>query len=178
MERSNPKKASVVGEYMTKNGGRITCAAISGNSYSLYCTGDDNKSVSIWTSKAQMPIKVLEGHNSEITTVLFSKDESRVFAGTAGGSIVVWDLSTQQITLSLKEHMSTCNCLAIPNATSAPYLASGSKDANAKIWDLRVGKSFTTFRDNDSPVNSVAFAPSDQWISAGFNNGNIKVILY
>lgn len=163
-----------MGEYTISDGARITCAAI-GNSCGLFCTGDDNRNVSVWATKGQLPIKVLENHSSEISSVIFSKDERGIFVGTVGGSILMWDLETQKVGVSMKEHLNACRCVAVPHASSC-LLVSGSKDTTVKVWDLRTGKSLNTFRATTSPVNSVAFAPSDQWVAAGYNDGNIKVL--
>eukprot|EP00826_Nyctotherus_ovalis_P049580 TRINITY_DN6007_c0_g1_i3.p2 TRINITY_DN6007_c0_g1~~TRINITY_DN6007_c0_g1_i3.p2 ORF type:complete len:192 (+),score=41.32 TRINITY_DN6007_c0_g1_i3:73-648(+) len=173
-DRYMGSKAGEVGEYTVSDGAQITCAAI-GSSCGLFCTGDDNRKISLWTTKAQLPIKVLENHSSEIASVIFSKDERNVFVGTAGGSILMWNLETQKIAVSMKEHLNACHCVAIPHA-SPNLLASGSKDTTAKVWDLRTGKSLNTFRAATSPVNSIAFAPSDQWVAAGYNDGNIRVL--
>jgi len=176
MERSTSNKAKEVREYVISNGARITCAAIGNATCGLFCTGDDSKKVSIWSTKGQLPIKILEGHNSEISSVIFSKDEKNVFVGTVGGSIYMWDLGLQKISLCLKEHLNICNRITIPHSASY-LLASCSKDTTAKVWDLRAGRSFNTFRGSSTTVNDVAFAPSDQWIAAGYNDGSIKVVL-
>lgn len=176
MKKYTPKRASVVGEYAIKNGSRVNCAAFGTTSCRVFCTGDDSKNVSVWTMESPTPIKVLGPHNSEITSVIFSRDERFIFAGTSGGSIHMWDLETQRISVSLKEHMNACNSLAVPCTTSMSTLVSGSRDTNAKMWDLRSGKSYCTFKEHDGMINSVCFAPSGQWIASGDETGMIKVI--
>ena len=176
MKKSTPRKAALVGEYILKSGSKINCAAIGSTSCGVFCTGDDSKNVCIWAIQSQMPLKVLGGHNSEITSIIFSKDEKYAFAGTAGGSIHMWDLESQKIAVSLKEHRNACNCLAVPYSPLAASLVSGSQDTNVKVWDLRTGKSSYTFRGLEGPVNSVCFAPSGQWVGAGGDDGSIKVL--
>jgi WD40 repeat protein len=125
--------------------------------------------------QSQVPIKVLGPHNSEISSVVFSPDEKYVFAGTAGGSIHMWDLESQRIVLSLREHMNSCNTLAVPCGRGTSALVSGSQDTNVKMWDLRSGKSYCTFKEHNGIINSVCFAPSGQWIASGDDTGMIKV---
>ena len=171
----NPGRASVIGEYVIKSGAKINCASIGKSSCGVFCTGDDNKNVSVWAMQSEVPIKVLGGHNSEITSAIFNQDEKYVFVGTMGGSIHMWDLEAQRICISLREHMNSCNSLAVPFSPAAFTLVSGSQDTNVKIWDLRSGKSFCTFKEHDGIINSVCFAPSGQWIGSADDMGVIKV---
>jgi len=175
MKKYTPRKASIVGEYIIKSGSKINCSCIGNSSYGVFCTGDDSKNICVWAMQSQMPLKVLGGHSSEISSIIFSKDEKYVFAGTAGGSIHMWDLDTQKIVVSLKEHRNSCTTLAVPFSPLTSTLVSGSQDTNVKVWDLRTGKSSHTFRGHDGPVNSVCFAPSGQWVGSGGDDGTIKV---
>ena len=176
MKKQTSKMAESVGEYIIKNGSKINCAAFGTASCGVFCTGDDSKNVSIWAMHSQMPIKVLSGQNSEVSSIIFSRDEKYAFAGTAGGSIHMWDLESQKIVVSLKEHRNACNCLAVPSSPSMASLISGSQDTNVKVWDLRTGKSSHTFRAHEGAVNGVSFAPSGQWVGSGGDDGTVKVI--
>lgn len=175
MKKPSSKKASVVAEYVLKSGYKINCAAIGMSSCGVFCTGDDSRNVCLWTVESQMPIKVLSGHSTEVTSVLFSRDEKYVYSGTEGGSIHKWDLQSQKIVASLKEHRNSCTCLGIPADLSNDLLVSGSQDTNVKVWDLRTAKSLNTFKVHEGPVNSVTFAPSNQWVASGGADGTIKV---
>lgn len=175
MKKYTPKRASVVGEYAVKSGSRINCAALGNTSCGVFCTGDDGKNVSVWTVDSQVPVKVLGPHNSEISSVVFSQDERFVFAGTAGGSIHMWDLEAQRISVSFREHRVACSALGVPCTPGMSTLVSGSQDTNVKMWDLRSGKSYCTFKEHDGVVSSVCFAPSGQWIASGDETGMVKV---
>jgi WD40 repeat protein len=177
MKKQYSKKAAIAGEYVLKSGYKINCAAIGSNSCEVFCSGDDYKNVCLWTLNSQMPIKVLSGHSSEVSSVLFSKDEKTLYSGTEGGSIYKWDIQAQKIVSSFKEHRNSCTCLSVPESPSAELLMSGSQDTNVKVWDLKSGKSIYTFKFHDGPVNCVKFSPSNQWVASGGNDGTIKVMI-
>jgi WD40 repeat protein len=178
MKKQGSRRVAFVGEYFLKTGGKITCATLGTTCTGVFCTGDDNKCVTAWSMDSQTPLKVLSGSNSEITSLIFSKDEKLAISGSQGGTILIWDLQAQRILMSLKEHRIACTALAVPTAPGTDnLLASGSQDANVKIWDMRSGQSLYTLKGHEGAIDCVSFSPSTEWIASGDDEGSIKVHL-
>ncbi len=161
--------------YTLKMGYKITCAAIGRKSFELFGTGDNNRHIRLWSLHSQHPLKVLTGHNSNVTSLLFSADEKYVVSGSLHGTIRRWDLETQKIVGVLKEHENACTCVANPSGDFRDTLVSGSEDSTVKMWDLRTSKSTHTFRGHAGAINAVAFTPSNSWIGSCGEDGVIKV---
>eukprot|EP00826_Nyctotherus_ovalis_P041272 TRINITY_DN4131_c0_g3_i2.p1 TRINITY_DN4131_c0_g3~~TRINITY_DN4131_c0_g3_i2.p1 ORF type:complete len:166 (-),score=31.21 TRINITY_DN4131_c0_g3_i2:53-550(-) len=147
------RRVTLYNEYIGKPRTHITCVSIGPNSCSVFCTGDDDRNVCIWTLDPKNPFKVFSAHSSEITSVAFSPDERVCASGSQGGTVLVWDLEEQKTTASLKEHRVACTALAVPPVTS-PLLATGSQDTNVKVWDMRAAKSIYTLKGHEDKINT------------------------
>ena len=168
MKKQAVRRVSIVGEYFIKPGSNITCAAIGNTSCGVYCCGDDNKTVSVWTGENKAPAKVFTGHSSEVTVIAFTKDEKYTISGSQGGTVIVWDLENQKAAVSLREHRIACTALGVPSGNMGnQLLATGSQDTNVKIWDLRTGKSIYTLKGHDGAIQCVCFSPSNEWVASG-----------
>ena len=140
----------------------------------MFCTGDDDRNVCIWTLDSKNPFKIFTAHSSEIACVAFSPDERVCASGSQGGTVLVWDLEGQKITASLKEHRVACTALAVP-PISSPLLATGSQDTNVKVWDMRTAKSIYTLKGHEDKISTVVFSPGKEWIASGDDCGIIKI---
>ena len=84
------------------------------------------------------PLCFYNGFQSDITCLDFHYDEEKVFTGTFGGTIVVWNHDTQKLVTTLWGHLTHCWCVNTgKTASNQEFIISGSADTNVKIWDLR-----------------------------------------
>ena len=76
----------------------------------------------------------------------------------------------------LRGHMSACLCVSPENYEGSHYVATGSQDTNAKLWDLRMDSPcIKTFKGHTKPVTCVEFSPDGKWICTGSKDGTLKV---
>lgn len=54
-------------------------------------------------------------------------------------------------------------------------IASGSKDTNVKLWDLRAKKSAGTFKGHEDQVTGVDISPDSQYLASSSLDGTIKI---
>lgn len=126
----------------------------------------------LWKIHKKTPKLTLTGSPSDIKCVSFSMDNHNVFAGTDGGSIYGWDLSTSKLTYKLSGHLTTCNFIEFSHEEEDAHLMiTGSADTNLRIWDLRSGKSAYTFKNHSKSVNCAKFSPDGNWVASGGSDG-------
>ena len=65
----------------------------------------------------------------------FSPDGRRLASGGFDGEVKVWDATTGQETLTLKEQTGIIACVAF--SPDGHRLASASEDGTVKVWDAR-----------------------------------------
>jgi pre-mRNA-processing factor 19 len=93
--------------------------------------------------------------------------DGRIFAtGTQGSKngVCVWDISERQQVHMFEGH--TDGVTSISFSDNGYYMASGSKDGTARIWDLRKLKCKEELRlVEDAPVNAVQFDDSGSYLA-------------
>lgn len=95
-----------------------------------------------------------------------------MFAGTDGGSVYGWDLSSSKYSIKLSGHLTTCNFLQVStDEEDANLLITGSGDTNVRVWDVRTGKSEHTFKNHSKAVNCAKFSPDGNWVASGGDDG-------
>ena len=80
---------------------------------------------------------------------------SKTFAtGHRNGMIIIWENDSHKPIHILNEHKSCVYSVSIgPNNK---YIASGSKDYTAKLWDMKSGDCIHTFVGHDDYISSVS----------------------
>jgi WD40 repeat protein len=84
----------------------------------------------------------LKGHNTSVTSVVFSSDGKRVASGSDNGAIHIWDPNTCQIIAGPFEGH-TESITAVVFSPDGQWIASGSDDCTVCIWDVANGKDFS-----------------------------------
>ncbi|KAL5632099.1 hypothetical protein ACGC1H_000202 [Rhizoctonia solani] len=127
------------------------------------------------SSSGQVVLGPLHGHSEYISTIMFSPDQTRVFAGSFSynsqtATITGWDTRSGDTVvgpLQLNGHMGSITSLALsPHCT---HIASGSDDQTVRLWDVENGKMLRCLETHGS-ISVVAFSPNSILIAAGFND--------
>lgn len=118
-------------------------------------------------------LKLLTRLESEEGTVQYTSgcmhpDGFIYIAGTAEGSMIVWDLKTQAVAGTLKGHEGNpVDCIAISeNGYHVATSTSSSPNSPIEIWDLRKLKISATVTPSDvGSVTSLAFDPTATYLA-------------
>ncbi|MCA9139023.1 MAG: hypothetical protein KDB00_19760 [Planctomycetales bacterium] len=97
--------------------------------------GYDNK-VHVWRCaddiKKFVSVGQLSGHSDGIDDLVFSSDERTLITACDNNTLRVWDIGEQQERISLVEHTSAVEALAMTE--SGDLLISGSRDGTIRLW--------------------------------------------
>jgi len=108
------------------------------------------------------------------TTLSFSPDDRRVMAALKNGTVLVWDLATEQeqppITLvagPVKQEKFLCAAFS----PDRRRLVTGSRTGAVELWDLQSGKKVQTFAGHAGEVHAVTCS-ADGWLILSVGRDN------
>ena len=104
----------------------------------------------------QTDISLRSGHS---TSVRFSRNGDFLASGRSDGTIVIFDVETNQKARKLKGHIRPIQSLSW--SRDGRYLLSSSQDWRVILWDLNDGSKFRTVRF-EVPVYIAEMHPWDQ----------------
>ncbi|MEK6753643.1 MAG: hypothetical protein AABZ00_15405 [Chloroflexota bacterium] len=110
--------------------------------------------------------KVLFGQISFVNSVAWSAD-GRLASGLNDGTVILFDLATNQPAQTLKGHTSSVNSVAW---SADGHLASGSNDGTVILWDLATGQPAQIMRGHIVTVTSVAWSADGHLASGSHDN--------
>ncbi len=87
-------------------------------------------------------------------------------------------LSTNAYSQSLETILQQGHELAVIAVAASPdtnYVATGSRDKSAKVWDVHTGREVRSFLGHDFSVTSVAFANNGKTLITGSNDNTVKL---
>jgi WD40 repeat protein len=111
------------------------------------------------------PLRVIRGHSSQINSVAFSPDGTRLVTGSEDKTIRVWDFATGEELHRFVGHTRPVNEVAF--SPDGHLVASGSTDATARVWDTRTGEQVAELDGHSQRVNCLAFHPDGKHLLTG-----------
>ncbi|CAD7704236.1 unnamed protein product, partial [Ostreobium quekettii] len=116
----------------------------------------------------------LSGHQGAVEAVAFDGSEEFVAAGSAGGSVKLWDVEQGRVNRSFTGHRTHIRTVEF-HPRQGEVIASGAADTTVKVWDIRGKMCIHTFTGHVKGVGSVAFSPDGKWLATGSEDGEIKL---
>jgi WD40 repeat protein len=113
-------------------------------------------------------LQTLKGHSSDVSSVAFSHDSTRLASASYDSTVKIWDASSGACLQTLKGHSSIVNSVAFSH--DSKRLASASYDSTVKIWDASSGACLQTLEGHSQVDNLVGFEtkqPIHQGIGIG-----------
>ncbi|KAK2574016.1 Notchless protein-like protein 1, partial [Acropora cervicornis] len=122
-------------------------------------SGSGDTTVRFWDVNTETPHFTCKGHNHWILHIAWSPDGKKLASGCKNGEIRLWNPTTgKQIGQVFKGHLQWITCLSWQPLHSNPdcrLLASSSKDATIKIWDVVLGHLLRTLSSHTKSVTCI-----------------------
>ena len=115
----------------------------------------------------------LRGHDSSVTSVVFSPDGRRLATASWDKTAKIWDAETGKELMTLSGHTNAVNSVVF--SPDGRRLATASTDKTAKIWDAETGKELMTLSGHRNAVNSVAFSPDGRRLATASTDATAKI---
>jgi WD40 repeat protein len=126
-----------------------------------------------WQRLCHLDQRTYIGHRSDVLSVSWSPDGTRLATGSADGTAKTWDAAGGRVVLTLKGHASAVRSVSwSPDGTR---LATGSENGRAKVWDAAGGRELLTLTGHASAVRSVAWSPDGTRLATGSADATAKV---
>lgn len=124
-----------------------------------------NKVIHLWQLKTRKVTATLETSQPGNWSLAFNPKEKTLVTGSFGGWIRLWDLKTQETTLTWQGHRGATAVAFCPDGKA---LASGAIDKAITIWDAATGKNISTWeKAHPFAVMSVAYSPDGKTLASG-----------
>lgn len=113
-------------------------------------------------------LHALSAHLGRVSTIAFSPDGAILASGGADHTIRLWNLDTNQLLFTLKEHEDTV--VELQFSHDSQILASVDKRGGVKLWDVKHGRCYLTLMPPGATVQCLCFSPDDTILAVGGYN--------
>ncbi|EGN95156.1 hypothetical protein SERLA73DRAFT_95850, partial [Serpula lacrymans var. lacrymans S7.3] len=117
---------------------------------------------------------LFQGHESRVTSIAFSPNESRLVSGCNDTYVRIWESTSGQLLVGpLQGHKGYVHSVAFsPDGTK---IASGSSDRTIRIWNVSGELVAGPLEGHHSGVHSVAFSPNGLQLASGSGDKTIRI---
>jgi len=106
------------------------------------------------------------------TTVVFSPDDRKLYAGNLDGFIKFYDVETAK---EIGELKTLDGIWALAISPDGSKLATGGWDKTVKVWDSGTKKELFTIKAHNDTVTALVFINNGQQILSASNDGQVKI---
>jgi WD40 repeat protein len=112
-------------------------------------------------------LHTLSEHQNRAFEAAFSPNGDQVACGSDDRTILVWDVRSGRLNLTLK---GPGHVHGIAYSPDGKRLAAASWDTTVWLWDASTGGKPLTLKGHTQPVQNVAFSPDGKWLFSGSND--------
>jgi len=130
-------------------------------------------SVSLNAQQENKPLKILKGHQKEVTDLVFSPDGRFMASASWDNNVYIWEVMKVAIVDSLTAHNSAV--FAVDWSADGKYIASAGWDLKICIWNARTYELEMTLEGNSARITDLAFTPNGKRIASASEDGVIML---
>lgn len=129
--------------------------------------------VYLWSATTSKVTRLCELENGEtVTSISWSQRGTYCAVGTNSGEVQLWDVNKLQKARTMTGHKTRVGCMA----WSSHVLASGSRDRNILLRDVRVQEShISKLVGHKSEVCGLKWSPDDKQLASGGNDNQLNI---
>ncbi|XP_075890586.1 WD repeat-containing protein 90 [Nelusetta ayraudi] len=140
-------------------------------SSSFCCTGSEDGFLRLWPLDFSAVFLEAE-HEGPVSLVSVSSDGLLVLGATSTGNLGFLDVRTRRYNTLMRSHTDTVRSFSVDGIRR--HLTTASSDGTVRIWNMDSLHQLYDFESEEGPA-SVAFHPSEQIFTCGFNSGTVRV---
>ncbi|MBN1697074.1 MAG: WD40 repeat domain-containing protein [Spirochaetales bacterium] len=162
---SNGRRIFTLTHNKTKGSGILSVFISRDDRY--LCAGSDNGYIMVWSLKSGRCIRVIRTSVDNIHGVCFTADNNHIIicCRELYDNIVMFDIKTGEMVRQFWGHENTV--FAIDISDDGKYLASGSADNTARVWNIETGACIATLRNHTDWVETVRFSRDGRYLLTG-----------
>jgi WD40 repeat protein len=130
--------------------------------------------IKLWTIIEGPERASLKPPSGAVSSVALTADGRMLAAGSASGTVQLWDARTGELRGSFREDPGAW-VYAVAFTPDGTVLASGGGDGKVRLWDVATGKELRVIAAHSEPVWSLAFSPDGKTVASGSKDHKMKV---
>jgi WD40 repeat protein len=115
---------------------------------------------------------ILLKETRQVLSVAFSPDGSRIATGSVDGTVRVWDLAGEQLSVTLEGYQQPVHDVAF--SPDGRRIVTASRDGTARVWSTS-GEHLLTLVGHMTTLGSVAYSPDGTRIATTSNDGTARI---
>ena len=158
------------------DGSKIACGGLDN-----LCSIFEVESIGGWHDKGGLADTTLQHHEGYISCIKYL-DSDRILTSSGDGSIALWNISSHSVINTFNDHSHDVQSIATQfkpgkggNVDKNVFI-SGACDAQAKLWDLRIGNGCVwTFEGHTSDINKIEWFPDNYGFLTASEDSMLKL---
>ncbi len=136
-------------------------------------TTSGHNAVLLWDLESGQLLREFKGHRTNVWSVAWSTNQSRVLSGDARGEIRSWDVNTEQCLSIFKGHTNGVSSLAWSNDDRR--VLSASFDDTIRLWDVKTTKCLRVLEGHAQAVETIAWHPDQDLAVSGSSDLTVRL---
>jgi hypothetical protein len=140
-----------------------------------FASGGNDKVIHVWSKDGELLIEI-EGHDSWVISLCWSKDGAHIFSGSYDHTIRKWQLIDGKQLVVFHGH--TTLVISVCLSTDGYHLVSASDDYSVRIWDLETNQEVGDPLWHDDRISAVAMSSDAQYLASATFGLGAKVYVW
>ncbi len=148
--------------------------AISSNG--VLAAGTHHAGVVLWAVATGTKIGTMT-HTGYVTSVVFSRDGTRLASGSWEQAIKVWDVESRREvgTWEVQRTNDILYFISVDFSPDGRRLASGFQDGTVRLWDLAAQTEVANLEGHTDRITSVSFSPDGALVASGSGDRTVRL---